>query len=377
MGPKDPGDHAPIDQSWDVSDARGSVDLDTDLQEKVDAPDNDRSNARLAAETDEALANFRNDAAKANDRTVAGLGVMTPAPSPVLKTSPIDYPPDLSPRAFNSRTPRPRDTKPPVLREPGKGPVTLERASELSQPERSPFDLVMEGLGTTPRPKVEDNHDLSRFVSTFSGDTPPPVEIENPLGTAMEPVQRKARKRKQWLAIGAIAATAIVGTAVGMKAAGGSEAPKPAASEVAAAEPSIPTPAPPPPAEVAAAKPAEVAPPAAEAAPPPSETPPSEPTVPAEPAAKVELVATTAKNDNVVAMKTPTSKKPSTTTKTTTAKKTTTATKTTSTKKTATTKKTTATKKTATAKKTTAAKKTTTTKKTTKPPAKKTTKKKN
>ncbi|HEX5059698.1 MAG TPA: hypothetical protein VFV99_10080, partial [Kofleriaceae bacterium] len=190
MGPKDPGDHATIDQSWDVSDARSPVDLDTDLQEKVDTPAIDPLEAAL--QTFETQTSDKNPAqVQANDRTVAGLGVTTPAPSPVLKTSALDYPPDLSPRAFNSRNPRPRDTKPPVLREPGKGPVTLERANELAQPERSPFDLVMEGLGTTPRPKVEDNHDLSRFVSTFSGDTPPPVAIENPLGSAMEPVQRK------------------------------------------------------------------------------------------------------------------------------------------------------------------------------------------
>jgi hypothetical protein len=207
-----------------------------------------------------------------NDRTIAGLGVATTA----------------------TPTPTPTPRRPAfALLQPGKGTVPLEKNERaLVQPERSPLDLVMGDLESPAPSKPHSSGDSSRFVASLMGDQAPPprVEAESPMTTAMQPVLRRARLRRKWIALGALAATAVVGTALALTLSSGGDQPRPSASEAAkVAEPAEPVAAPAP-ENVAPAPSAEATPPVAEAPAEPSVEPPAvEAAEP--PPAKPEVVA--------------------------------------------------------------------------------------
>jgi hypothetical protein len=172
-----------------------------------------------------------------NNQTIAGLAVGTPAPSPVVLSAPL-------PASVKKPDPVAEvKVKPP---EP-----PADAAPKLQYAERSPLDFVMNASEPGAQARPQASHDLSQFVANLVADTKPVVEGTN--AGAMEPVMRSARKRRQWIALGAIAGTIAVGAAVGIYLArGGNEAASSTAAS-AASEPSTaasaaatPTPAPTP-----------------------------------------------------------------------------------------------------------------------------------
>jgi hypothetical protein len=143
-----------------------------------------------------------------NDRTILGVGT----PVPVVAA------PSANPVAVADTYLQPRARRP-----------TYDRPSELAHPERSPLAFVMRA-SESPGPQKHESHDMSMFVAGLVADTSPVVETP-PAGTAMEPVMRSTRKRRQWIVASAIAGTAIVGVLVGMRFAASEDPPKIAASE--------------------------------------------------------------------------------------------------------------------------------------------------
>ena len=273
-----------------------------------------------------------------NDQTKAGLGIaqQLAAAAPSSAPAPASRLPAFA-----------------VLRAGG-GTIPLEKQQELRQPEQSPLAFVMRDVDPNSSAAPQRPHtsgDSSKFTALLGDQPPPPrVDTEHPgaTATAMQPVLRRARLRRRWIALGALAATAIAGTAVAMQL--NKEAPRTSANETAkvtetASPAAAPPTAPTGPVNDGITPPPE---PPPEPPPPPEQvaiattTPePTPETKPADPAPVKKRVAT----------KDVTEKKSTTKKKSTTAKK--------STKKVATAKKST-TKKKPTTKKSTTAKKTTT-----------------
>ncbi|HEY5947810.1 MAG TPA: hypothetical protein VIV40_20055 [Kofleriaceae bacterium] len=171
---------------------------------------------------DRTMAMLERDAEVDNDRTTAGLGVATTNRSG-------------APRAIGSAgrvTPAPRGL---VLLEPGKGTVPLEKQQVLVQPERSPLDLVMRDMDPAAPTRAHAAGDSSRFVASFISDQPAPprVDEETPVITAMQPVLRRARQRRRWIAAGALATTAVLGAVLAFTLTATDEAPRTAANEAA------------------------------------------------------------------------------------------------------------------------------------------------
>jgi hypothetical protein len=182
-----------------------------------------------------------------NDRTILGVG--TPRPVPVV--------------AAPSATPAAAAASPAYLQQPRARRPTPEPESKLAHPEQSPLAFVMRA-SESPGPQKQESHDMSMFVAGLVADTSPVVEAA-PAGTAMEPVMRPGRKRRQWIVASAIAGTAIVGVLVGMHFAASEDPPRIAASETMPADV-----APQPVAELPAA-PDNSGPPADDVPPPPSD----------------------------------------------------------------------------------------------------------
>jgi DNA-binding protein HU-beta len=140
-----------------------------------------------------------------HDRTRAGLGVAAPA----------------RPAKF-------------ALLDPSKGTIPLEKPHALLQPERSPLDFVMRDMDPAAPTKPQSSGDSSRFVAAIMDGQPPPrIDADSPATTAMQPVLRRSRLRRKWIAAGAFAATAVLGTAFAMTLTSAESRPKAAASEVA------------------------------------------------------------------------------------------------------------------------------------------------
>jgi hypothetical protein len=156
-----------------------------------------------------------------DDRTKADLPVEPPRPSPAL-----------------------------ILLQPGKGVVPLDKERVLAQPERSPLDFVLRDMDPAAPAQTHSSGDSSKFVAALIGDQPPPrIEAEPVTISAIQPVLRRPRRGRLWIAAGALAATAALGTAFAMKLTGGTQTPRPAASDVAkvvgspaSADPAAPAP---------------------------------------------------------------------------------------------------------------------------------------
>jgi ribonuclease E len=177
-----------------------------------------------------------------------------------------------------------------VLLEPGKGIVPLQQERVLVQTEKSPLDYVMAAAPSRPRA----TGDSSIFVASLMPSEPPAVaEVEST--AALEPVPRRARARRKWMAACAVAGIVVAATAVVVLGRSGD------ASTTASPAPAsvIETPAPPP------------------AAAPSIETP----ALGTEETVEVESVAKPATTKKTVASKT--AKKPTATTKPTVKKTTT------------------------------------------------------
>jgi hypothetical protein len=216
--------------------------------------DSDRAARKIvddlfAEATDHAGARMVDDSpAKAtdHDRTTFGMGVATGTRTPITffpaKPSPAELP---------------------------------DQKHGLVQPERSPLALVMGDMAaSTGAPQAHASGDSSRFIAALVGDEPPALERiaedESPI-TAIPP-KLMARRRRRWIAAGALATTVVAGTLFGMTFR--------SAPALTTPTPTTPTPAPAPP------------PPApAIAQPPAPPTSPQEPNTPPEavPAARADV----------------------------------------------------------------------------------------
>ncbi len=280
-----------------------------------------------------------------NDRTILGIG--TPQPSPVahaLADARAVDEPSPAPPSVPSAPSAPAPSASPASTAPAASPSSSQRANPLAllqrrrrptsmqpgqplaHPEQSPLSFVLRASEPSLSTNKEQSHDMSMFVAGLMADSSPVVDTP-PAGTAMEPVMRRSRKRRQWLIASAIAATAALGAVVGIHFAGGDKAPKVAAAETPTAVETAPaTVEPPAPAVTEApAAPTEVA--AAPTVPPPAdhvaaaEPAPTE-TVPAEtaPAPTAEMKLASAEPTKPIA-KTTTKAAPTKKTSTTTTKK--------------------------------------------------------
>jgi hypothetical protein len=210
---------------------RALFDLDESWNEEVNAQ---VTAARDEADRDEAdrdeadLDTAEHGAAErgVNDRTIAGLGVGTPQPMPAAAV------PSPSSAAATSAS---GVRNPFAHMQPRPRKATQEPQQKLVQPEQSPLSFVLRASESSSSSQRQESHDMSVFVAGLVADTSPVVDTEVAV-TAMEPVMRKSRKRRQWLVAGAIAATAIAGTVLGMLFAGGDDPPKVVAKEVAEAQ---------------------------------------------------------------------------------------------------------------------------------------------
>jgi hypothetical protein len=119
----------------------------------------------------------------------------------------------------------------PVVTEPGPAvdnepEESSERPTELSSEERSPLSFVMSAAEPSTQ-RQQDTHDMSLFVAGLVAESTPIVQ--SPGESVMEPVMRRARKRRQLFAASAIAATILGGAALGVGLASNDDAPAAAA----------------------------------------------------------------------------------------------------------------------------------------------------
>jgi hypothetical protein len=195
----------------------------------------------------------------------ARLALGTPGPTPIVST--VAEEPALLDEAANE-----------VFVEPDGPPA-----------EGSPLSFVISAAGPSTAARQPASHDMSLFVAGLVAESAPVVTT--PADAVMEPVMRGARKRRQWLAASAIAATIVGGAAVGLQLASSDHAPVAATSAAPLAAPSS-APAPveassPAPSPVAAA-PVEAPSPAPEPSPSPAVPAEVAETVPAAPAPSVD-----------------------------------------------------------------------------------------
>jgi hypothetical protein len=184
-------------------------------------------------------------------------------------------------------------------------PELPEQKHDLVQPERSPLALVMGDMAaSTGAPQAHASGDSSRLVAALVGDELPApervAEAESPI-TAIPP-KLMARRRRRWIAAGALATTVVVGTLIGMRFRGAAAnlgdrqavvGPTPASSPPTAPARSPAPPAPTTPSPPAPTTPAPTAPPAsaiAQQPAPPASPQESEPE--AAPAARVDAAIT-------------------------------------------------------------------------------------
>jgi hypothetical protein len=179
----------------------------------LDASWNEELDARPAA--DDRGGNDRTILGVGTPRPTSAAGAPSPSPSPTPTPSAVAAPKPFA--QLQPRTRRPSDEPQPAL----------------VHSERSPLSFVMRASESSPGPKKDQSHDMSMFVEALVADTSPVVEPA-PAATAMEPVMRRARKRRHWIIASTIAATAIAGALVGMHFGATADSPRLAANQLSA-----------------------------------------------------------------------------------------------------------------------------------------------